>query len=374
MKKNLIFFLARFGRGGAGNSVFKLCSNLDKKKYNIFIICMNNCAYKKEFLKAGIKVEIINSNRALFAVFFLSKIISKIIKNNNQNYLISNINYTNLLCSIFLEKKINLKFIAIERTPFKELEIYFGFIDRIKKTLMRSLIPFFYKKFDLVICNSEYLGKYLKEKYGIFSKTLFPPSITNLKISKKKKYIQRNISKKSNIKLVTVCRLSKEKNIYEIIQAISEIKKKISLYIIGVGPEKNNISKFIKSLNLEKSVKLVGFKKNPQSHLIKADLYINSSYFEGFPNSVVEAAQVGLPIIASQSHGGINEILSKGKGGSIYKNSQGLKKLIKKFSNDRKIFLRKSKIAQKKSLEFNLKSHVFKFERMINEIKFYNNF
>ena len=373
MKKNLIFFLARFGKGGAGNSVFKLCSNLDKKKYNIFVICMNNCAYKKEFLKAGIKVEVINSSRALFAVFFLSKIISKVIENNYENYLISNINYTNLLCSIFLKKKINLKFIAIERTPFKELEIYFGFIDRMKKTLMRLLIPFFYKKFDLVICNSEYLGKYLNEKYGIFSKTLFPPSITDLVINKKKKILTKSVSKNTKVKLVTVCRLSKEKNIYEIIQAISEIKKKISLYIIGTGPEKNNISNFIRSLNLEKRVKLIGFKQNPQNYLLKADLYINSSYFEGFPNSVVEAAQFGLPIIASQSHGGINEILSKGKGGTIYKNSQHLKRLIEKFSNNRKIFLGKSKIAQKKSLEFNLNSHVIKFEKMINEIKFYNN-
>ncbi len=367
MKKNLIFFLARFSRGGAGNSIFKLCSSLDKRKYNIFVICMNNCAYKKEFLKAGIKVKIINSSRALFAVFFLSKIVSKIIENSSHNYLISNINYTNLLCSIFLKKRVNLKFVAIERTPFKELEIYFSLIDRVKKILMRSLIPFFYKKYDLVICNSDYLGKYLKKKYGIFSKTLFPPSITDLEISNKKRN-KRNILKKSKIKIITVCRLSKEKNIYEIIQAISEIKKKISLYIIGVGPEKNNISKFIQSLNLEKKVKLIGFKKNPYNYLFKADLYINSSYFEGFPNSVVEAAQVGLPIIASQSHGGINEILSKGKGGIIYKNSQELKKSIEKFASNQKIFIKKSIIAQKKSLEFNVKSHVNKFEKIIDEI------
>ncbi len=367
MKKNLIFFLARFGKGGAGNSVFKLCCSLDKKKYNIFVICMNNCAYKKEFLKAGIKVIIINSSRALFAVFFLNKIISKIIENSSQNYLISNINYTNLLCSIFLKKRINLKFVAIERTPFKELEIYFSLIDRIKKILMRSLIPIFYKKFDLVICNSHYLGKYLKKKYGIFSKTLFPPSITGYEINRRQKN-KKSFSKKSKLKLITVCRLSREKNICEIIQAISEIKKEISLYIIGVGPEKDNISKFIKSLNLEKKVKLIGFEQNPYNHLFKADLYINSSYFEGFPNSVVEAAQVGLPIIASQSHGGINEILSKGKGGTIYKNSQDLKKFIEKFTNNQKIFTKKSIIAQKKSFEFNLKNHVSKFEKILDEI------
>ena len=105
MKKNLIFFLARFGRGGAGNSVFRLCNSLNKKKYNIFIICMNYCAYKKEFLKAGIEVKIINSSRAFFAIFFLGKIISEITSNNDQNYFISNINYTNLLCSIFIKKK-----------------------------------------------------------------------------------------------------------------------------------------------------------------------------------------------------------------------------------------------------------------------------
>ena len=155
---------------------------------------MNNCAYKNEFLKAGIKVKIINSRRAFFAVFYLKKIISKIIENSAQNYLISNINYTNLLCSIFIKKENNLKFIAVERTPFKELEIYFGFIDRIKKILMKFLIPIFYKKFDLVICNSEHLGKYLKKKYGIFSKTLFPPSITDFRIIKKniKEKYQKN--------------------------------------------------------------------------------------------------------------------------------------------------------------------------------------
>ena len=107
----------------------------------------------------------------------------------------------------------------------KELEIYFSLIDRIKKLLMRLLIPIFYKKFDLVICNSVYLGRYLKKKYGVYSKTLFPPSITGLKIIRKKEN-KKSILKKSNIKIITVCRLSREKNIYEIIQAISEIKKK----------------------------------------------------------------------------------------------------------------------------------------------------
>ena len=63
----------------------------------------------------------------------------------------------------------------------------------------------------------------------------------------------------------------------------------------------------------------MGYKANPYKYLIKSDLYINSSYFEGFPNSIVEAINTNLPIISSQSHGGINDILLNGKAGTILK-------------------------------------------------------
>jgi len=51
MKKNIIFFLARFGLGGAGNSVYRLSSSLNKKKLNINVICLNKCAYESKLKK-----------------------------------------------------------------------------------------------------------------------------------------------------------------------------------------------------------------------------------------------------------------------------------------------------------------------------------
>ena len=51
MKKNLIFFLARFGFGGAGNSVYRLSSSLDKKKFNVNVVCLNKCAYESKLKK-----------------------------------------------------------------------------------------------------------------------------------------------------------------------------------------------------------------------------------------------------------------------------------------------------------------------------------
>ena len=109
MKINLIFFLARFGKGGAGNSVFRLCKNLNKKKYNIFVICLNKCAYEKELIQNKVKVIKISTSRVLFSLFELRKHISQITQKFSKNILISNINYTNLLCAIFIRKNHNLK-------------------------------------------------------------------------------------------------------------------------------------------------------------------------------------------------------------------------------------------------------------------------
>ena len=45
MKINLIFLCANFEKGGAGNSIIRLCQKLNKKKYIISIICLNKFSY-----------------------------------------------------------------------------------------------------------------------------------------------------------------------------------------------------------------------------------------------------------------------------------------------------------------------------------------
>ena len=113
----------------------------------------------------------------------------------------------------------------------------------------------------------------------------------------------------------------------------------------------------------------MGYKTNPHNYLVKSDLYINSSYFEGFPNSVVEAINADLPIISSQSHG-INDILLNGKAGTIYKNNvKDLKNKILNFINNSQKYKKKTKLAKFNLKNFTLDKHVKKFESEIS--KFY---
>jgi len=366
MKKNLIFFLARFGFGGAGNSVYRLSSSLDKKKFNVNVICLNKCAYESKLKKKGVKVFKIKSKRAFFSIFKINKLLKIITINYSKNIFISNINYTNILCALFLNKKSDDKLIAIERTPFKELEIYFGFVDYFKKLIIKFLIRFYYNKFDKIVCNSKYISSYFKKKYGYKSITIYPPSIiSNKKVSLKKYYY-----KPKTIIISTICRLSKEKAIHEIIYALNYLKlENIKLKIIGEGPEKKFLKNLTKKFNLTENVKFYGHKNNTEKYLLKTHLYINSSYFEGFPNSVVEAANLGVPVISSQSHGGINEILLNGKCGTIYYN--GYKNLafeIQKYLKNPNIFYKKARLAKRNVSKFNLINHKKNFEKLLNKI------
>ena len=211
------------------------------------------------------------------------------------------------------------------------------------------------------------MSKYLKIKYKIPSITIFPPSLKKI-IHNKRKYVR--INQYLKLKIITVCRLSQEKNLFEIIKAIKDLKStQIILRIIGDGQLKKSLKNYLKKINTSNKIELLGYKANPYKYLVKSDLYINSSYFEGFPNSVVEAINANLPIISSQSHGGINDILLNGKAGTIYKNNvNDLKNKILSFINNNQKHQKKMKLAKFNLKNFTIDKHVEKFENEIRKI------
>ena len=96
----------------------------------------------------------------------------------------------------------------------------------------------------------------------------------------------------------------------------------------------------------------MGF-KNPKKYLEKANLFINASIFEGFPNAIVEAINSCLPTICSDCKGGAKEILLNGKGGYFFKknNPEDLsKKSI--YSARGHQFLKKNDDCKKKHIAF----------------------
>ncbi len=96
------------------------------------------------------------------------------------------------------------------------------------------------------------------------------------------------------------------------IQAVTQLPKeildKVLFVIFGNGPEFSKLKPLILNLKLTNSFRLLGQTKNAFQYLKALDVFILPSRKEGFPYSILEAMQAGLPIITT-AVGGVPEAL-----------------------------------------------------------------
>lgn len=77
----------------------------------------------------------------------------------------------------------------------------------------------------------------------------------------------------------------------------------------GEGPKRLELEALVKHLGLSHCVKLPGRAGNVTDWYQKADLYVMSSLFEGFPNTLVEAMAHGCPVISFDCDTGPRDII-----------------------------------------------------------------
>ncbi|WP_128330212.1 glycosyltransferase [Apibacter sp. HY039] len=131
-----------------------------------------------------------------------------------------------------------------------------------------------------------------------------------------------------------------------------------NILIVGDGYDLGKIASLIKNLDVENTVKLIGFKENPYPLIKNADYYILSSRYEGYPTVLFEALTLGKPLIATDVSGAA-EILENGKLGMVVENSEeGIYNGIKKFLESPEVPLAYSKEMNDKKLPFSLKNAV----------------
>lgn len=113
--------------------------------------------------------------------------------------------------------------------------------------------------------------------------------------------------------IMTMGREDPLKGYWHLLKSFSIVCKKhdkAKLVFMGRGEFADYI-KLAKDLGIDKQVYFLGAKKNPFSYLSKADFYVLSSVHEGFPNALVEAMAVDLPVISTNCKSGPSEILLK---------------------------------------------------------------
>ncbi len=172
-------------------------------------------------------------------------------------------------------------------------------------------IRLFCKYSDKVLCCSETIEKEIKDKYR------FPDAVTLYNPLDLEEIRRLADQEKADIPwdggriLVSMGREDTVKGFWHLIKIFALVHRKLPdtrLMIIGEG-EFKEYRRLAEKLGVGEEVFFTGLKKNPYPYLRECALYLLTSYYEGFPNALVEAMALGVPAVATDCMTGPKEIL-----------------------------------------------------------------
>jgi glycosyltransferase involved in cell wall biosynthesis len=125
---------------------------------------------------------------------------------------------------------------------------------------------------------------------------------------------------------LAVGRLGEEKGFDHLLVAFGTLATQNTewdLVILGDGSERQNLERQRDSLGLMGRVHFPGQVGNPGDWYVRADLYVMSSRFEGFPNTLLEAMAHGVPAVSFDCETGPADIIRHGIDGYLVPPSEG---------------------------------------------------
>lgn len=107
-------------------------------------------------------------------------------------------------------------------------------------------------------------------------------------------------------------RLTNEKQVVwacEALQPVVEKNPELGIVILGDGPERGALEKI-------SYVRVAGWTENVVAYMKGADVFLNTSLYEGYGRTLVESTAAGTPIITTDV-GVAREVVVEGKNGFI---------------------------------------------------------
>lgn len=168
----------------------------------------------------------------------------------------------------------------------------------------RVLLRWAYNRADTLFSNSEHINKDLREHFHL----TLPMSVIYNPIELPKE--RHNVSREYPTRIVSVGRFSPIKNHTLLFQALRHLPDH-RLTIWGEGALRSEYERTLAELGISDRVSLPGNTKHVLDEIKQGELFVLSSISEGFPNVLLEAMSVGLPVIATNCLSGPLEMLNE---------------------------------------------------------------
>ena len=352
MNKNIMFVMNQMTSGGAERVVSILANSMSERGNRVSLVITFNSEIhyeinnKIEIIKFNINKELSQVSRNIKEI----KSLIKLLKEKRPDVIISFIRNVNCIVAA---KIVGIPVIISERNNPKYDP---------KSKVWRVLRKIIYPYADGIVFQTngarKYFSKKIQENSIIIENPLDESIKETIKCQKKKQ-------------VISVGRLCKQKDQETLIKAFHifvKENKDYKLIIYGEGELREKLENLILNLGLSEYVELFGSTKDIYEKMIQSELFVMSSIYEGYPNALIEAMALGLPVISTDCMYGPSEVIENGVNGILvkvgdYKNlANEMLKIIKNNDFREKII----ENTQKNNLIFNKEIIVDKWLKYIN--------
>ena len=374
----VLFAIGSLNAGGAERIFMDLIKNMDPKKFDITLVLMDNIGIYRSQLPEHVKVKYVFDHkesgilRKIYGAISVvgSKIMRKVTAVPFYKKVIDE------------EYDVEIAFIEGDATKFiaqspnkKSVKYAWVHTDLIKNNWCEKCYrneqeeKEVYSRFERVIAVSTSVKEAFESKYKMKAKVLYN-SLDEKEIYRKVELENVDPAQEDIVRFIAIGRLVEVKGYKRLINSFQKLEKEIpnvELWIVGEGKQYNELDHLIKEFKLENKIRLVGFKQNPYPYLKSADVFVCSSYAEGFSTVVTEALILGIPVVTTEC-AGMRELLGDSEHGLIVDNSdEGLLYGMKTMAEDKECRNAYKEKAEKRGKDFLVSNRLKEIDRMFDE-------
>lgn len=332
--KKILFFIHDLGPGGAEKVLVNLVNNMDQTKFDITVMTLFDVGVNKKFLEKNIRYlscfkKVVRGNSHLMKIFSPEYLHRKLIK---EHYDIE-VAYLEGPCARI-----------ISGCPYKDTKlaawIHTEYHNR--NRLAESFRSFreaeeCYNCFHKIVCVSQTVQKSFSSLLNLNVPGCVLYNVNDypgiMQASKEK--IEDNLFSDKTFNMIAVGKIQPSKGFERLLKIALRLKKEeydFCLYILGTGAQEGKLKRYVIKHGLSEYVQFLGYQENPYKYIAKCELFVCSSYREGFSTAATEALIVGTAVCTVEVSGMTELLGENNEYGVVVKNDDdSLLKAIKRF-------------------------------------------
>lgn len=369
IKKKILFFTENLSGGGVEKISQIILSHFDYNRYDVILYSLCKNEFDPNIFSSHIKYKYIYNK-----LESQDSVITRFIKlaKNKIKLLVYAHTSPQLFYKLFVNEKVDVAIAFIEGYATR---IISGAPNTIKKISWIhtdlsnnhwTKISYCndneeiqcYRNFHHIVCVSKKVKEEAENYLGTQEKFVILYNPIDTKSILEKSIEPINETRSSQKLIVTLGALIPIKGYDRLLKVISKLRSDIDieLRIYGKGKDLQKLEHIAQNLKIEQNVKFAGFKQNPYPYLKQADIYVCSSYAEGFNTAITEALVLGKPVVSTECSGVKEQLGDNNEWGICCENSEeGLYNSLKTMlTNDNMTYYAKQAAIRGKDFSLNV--------------------